>query len=197
MRNPLPDEISLEWFLQNRRRVRDALSDVEKPSVIVGPEGQIAPVKTSRGSVNKLADLRIIETSADPLPIAPPVLSLTVDDPDQELDLDWTLPESYNELFLERSDDGGETWTPLLSMPGTQAAYEDAAVTPGTEYSYRIRGRVGGAYSAYSNIVDGMLESAECEYVLPDDMGSSTAFKQGFVGADYSDADWVANLQGG
>jgi hypothetical protein len=197
MRDPLPDEISLEWFLKNRRRVRDAMSDVEKPSVIVGPEGQIAPVKTSRGSVNKLADLRIIETSADPMPIAPPVLSLTVDNDDEELDLEWTLPETYNELFLERSDDGGETWEPLQTLPGTQDAYEDGDVTPGTEYSYRIRGRVGGAYSAYSNIVTGELVDAVCSYSLPSPMADSTPFFQGFANGDFSDALWTTRFSEG
>lgn len=196
MPDVLPDEIDIAWFMKNRGRVRDAIRETEKANLIVGPEGQLAPAKSGRESVNRIYDLRITETSAEPLPIEPPVLSLTVDQPDLELDLDWTLPETYNELFLERSEDG-ETWTPLLAMPGTQDAYEDSDVDPGTEYFYRIRGRVGGAYSAYSNVVSGELESAECEYVLPDDMGLSTAFKQGFVGSDYVDAAWNSNMQGG
>lgn len=191
MPDALPDEIDLAWFLKNRGRVRDAIRETEKANIIVGPEGQLAPAKSGREAVNRLYDLRIMETSADPLPIAPPVLSLTVDEPDQELDLEWTLPETYNELFLERSDDDGATWEPLATLPGTQDAYEDADVTPGTTYSYRIRGRVGGAYSAYSNIVSGEL-TAGCSYADPGDMGDDTAYFQGFTGTDFTDANLSA-----
>jgi hypothetical protein len=42
------------------------------------------------------------------------------------------------------------------------------------------------------------IEIAACEYVLPDDMGSSfPAFKQSFVGSDFTDANWNSNMQAG
>jgi alpha-tubulin suppressor-like RCC1 family protein len=102
-------------------------------------------------------DLREVETAAVPLPIQPPVLTVTEDAPNTELDVTWTLADSYDQLFLERSEDGVTGWTLIATLGGTVTAYDDAAVTIGVEEWYRIRGTQGGAYSAYSNIDSGLL----------------------------------------
>ncbi len=162
MSSRIPDKVTFEWFQQNRNGlVRNLMryADQHKAAAIIGPNGQIAPGKYSHTSKNVIYDLRELETAAVPDPITPPVLSLTVDDPNQELDLTWTLPQSYDELLLEKSEDQ-VTWEVLASMGGTVAAYDDGAVTVGVTEYYRIRARVGGAYSAYSNIVNGVLAAA-------------------------------------
>ncbi len=196
MSSRVPSKLTLPWLL-HERRARDILQygDQHKAAIIVSPEGKIVPGRYSHNSKNVVYDLREVEVSAEPVAIEPPYLTVTEDSTNTELDVSWTLPESYDALFLERSDDG-ITFSPLATLAGDASSYDDAAVTVGVEEWYRIRGQVGGAYSVYSNIDSGILAGG-CVYALPDDMGSSTAFKQGFVGADYSDAAWNSLMQAG
>ncbi len=168
MASRIPDEVTFEWFQKNRNGlIRNLMryADQHKGARIISQEGKIVPGQYSHESKDVLYDLREKEVTAEPAPIQPPVLSLTVDQDDEELDLDWTLPETYDGLFLEKSEDG-ETWTPLITLPGTQDAYEDADVEAGTVYYYRIRGQVGGAYSVYSNVVSGQLEAVAVAFAL-------------------------------
>jgi hypothetical protein len=141
---------------------------------------------SARGK-NLVMDLRV------PLPAAP-VLTVTENDP--ELAVTWTQEETgFSGVYLERSIDGGTTFTPLANLEGDATSYDDAAVEVDVEYCYRVRNRRCGIHSMWSNIDCGMLEVSGCVYSPPGDMGSSTPFKQSFVGADFSDANWNANMQ--
>lgn len=157
----VPDKISLSWLLHNPR-ARDILQygDQHKSAIVISPEGKVVPGRYTHTSRGVVYDLRAVETSAEPAVITPPVLTVTEDDANQELDVTWTLPEPYDELFLERSEDES-TWTVIATLAGNAESYDDADVTPGTTYYYRIRARVGGAYSAYSNIDSGLLTSSD------------------------------------
>ncbi len=192
MSSRVPSKLTLPWLL-HERRARDILQygDQHKAAIIVSPEGKIVPGRYSHNSKNVVYDLREVEVSAEPVVIEPPYLTVTEDDPNTELDVSWTLPESYDALYLERSEDG-ITFSPLATLAGDAASYDDAAVTVGVEEWYRIRGQVGGAYSAYSNIDSGMLV-AGCSYSLPSPMASSTAFFKGFANGDFVDGAWTGD----
>jgi alpha-tubulin suppressor-like RCC1 family protein len=157
----IPDKLDLSWFAKNMDLTRNLMryADQHKAAAIVSPAGKVVPGRYSHTSKNVIYDLREVETSAEPVVIQPPYLTVTEDDANVELDVSWTLPEEYDELFLERSEDGISGWTALATLAGTVSSYDDAAVTVGVEEFYRIRGTVGGAYSAYSNIDSGILVS--------------------------------------
>ncbi|MFP4281775.1 MAG: S8 family serine peptidase [Opitutales bacterium] len=65
--------------------------------------------------------------------------------------LGW-LDEASNETAyqVERSEDGGATFYHLATLPADTTIYEDAEVTPGAHYTYRLKtvNAAAGAYSA-------------------------------------------------
>lgn len=95
-------------------------------------------------------------TLPDP-PSAPTNLQATlVTTPTLKIDLTWndTSTDEIN-FQLERSEDGGQTWTttvvPTPSSPGTgPVAFSDTTVQNDRAYQYRVRA-FNGAFSAYSN----------------------------------------------
>jgi hypothetical protein len=61
-----------------------------------------------------------------------------------------TSPNFANGFFVERSTNGGSSWTQVANV--TAAVYIDKNVTPGTTYSYRVRAYGNAGNSAYSNV---------------------------------------------
>jgi alpha-tubulin suppressor-like RCC1 family protein len=123
---------------------------IENAVVIQG--GVKYPLRFS--AQNAVVDLDTPKGEASTGTVLPPVLALEVDDPNDELDLTITLPDSYDQLYLERSADG-ETFTPLATLAGNTTSYSDDTVSVGTEYFYRVKGQRNQLYSVYSNIVSG------------------------------------------
>jgi alpha-tubulin suppressor-like RCC1 family protein len=112
---------------------------------------------SARGK-NLVMDLRV------PLPAAP-VLTVTENDP--ELAVTWTQEETgFSGVYLERSIDGGTTFTPLANLEGDAMSYDDAAVEVDVEYCYRVRNRRCGIHSMWSNIDCGMLEAVVGSFAI-------------------------------
>ncbi len=122
----------IEWLVRNASKVRASQNYTEKHenAVIITPSGRSVPGKFSDESTNVLYDLREPETLPIIVELAAPVLALEVNDDDQALDLSWTLPDTYDSLFLERSEDG-ITFAALVTLGGSLAIYADADVTVG------------------------------------------------------------------
>src|SRR5205807_1406672 len=53
---------------------------------------------------------------------------------------------------LQRSPDGGATWTTLATLTGTAASYSDSTGTAGATYSYQLYASNGSTNSANSNV---------------------------------------------
>src|SRR5690606_3394385 len=62
-----------------------------------------------------------------------------------------------DEYYLERSPVDQSNFAALTPLSGATANYDDAGVTAGITYYYRVRGRQGGAYSPWSNVASGIL----------------------------------------
>lgn len=150
------------WRDMSMADVRDLKRAVHQllRAKIITQDGREVPLLRSDKSDNAVFDLRNLAATATSVPLEAPVLTVTVDDAQQELDNDWTLPATYDAVFLERGTDG-TTFAPLAELGGTVAAYEDTDVTPGTEYFYRVRGISGGTYSPWSNVASGELAEEE------------------------------------
>ena len=72
-----------------------------------------------------------------------------------QIDLTWNDNSSDETAFhIERSDDGGSTWTEITVLSADSVSYGDTGLTCGTIYHYRLRAyRVSDtSYSAYSNV---------------------------------------------
>ena len=55
--------------------------------------------------------------------------------------------------MIERSSDGGVTWTLIAVLSGTPTSYTDTTVIEGTSYCYRVCAYNALGYSAYCNPV--------------------------------------------
>jgi hypothetical protein len=75
-----------------------------------------------------------------------------------EIDLSWT-DNSANELVfkIERSTDGGATFTEIATTGANVTTYADTGLTNATPYYYRVRASNSGGHSAYSNNASAIL----------------------------------------
>src|SRR5205807_1200662 len=77
------------------------------------------------------------------VPSPPTGLTATVASSSQ-IDLSWTAPtdnggSAITGYKIERSTNGGTTWTTIVSNSGSTATtYSDTGLTPGTTYTYRV-----------------------------------------------------------
>ncbi|MEZ4417614.1 MAG: fibronectin type III domain-containing protein [Gemmatimonadota bacterium] len=69
-----------------------------------------------------------------------------------EVQLGWT-DNANNETSqeVERSDDGGASWSTVATLPLDQTTYGDSGLTAGATYLYRVRACNGLGCSAFSN----------------------------------------------
>jgi hypothetical protein len=102
---------------------------------------------------------------AEPVPTLPPAaptnLVATAAPKGLNVSLSWG-DNANNEINyrVERSSDGGATFTEIASVPavagsGTTATYNEVAPAAGTQFTYRVRAfnnANGGSFSGYSNV---------------------------------------------
>ncbi len=66
-----------------------------------------------------------------------------------EIDISWTASASATGYAVQRSGDGGQTWSMPLSV-GTQTSYQDKTVAAGTSYQYEVIASNGSGSSPAS-----------------------------------------------
>src|SRR5574341_509497 len=94
-----------------------------------------------------------------------------------QIDLTWT-DNATNETgyVVQRSTDGGATWSPLASLPVDAQSHADTGLTCGTTYHYRVYATNADGNSGYSNVASATTDA--CPPIL------------------YVDADAVGNNDG-
>jgi hypothetical protein len=96
------------------------------------------------------------------VPAAPSGLAAAVKSkPSLRVNLTW-LDNSTNEtgFKIERSTDGGVTWSLLATVGANVTSYSDTNVTKGGSYTYRVYAYDGVGSSGYSNVVSITVGSA-------------------------------------
>ena len=69
------------------------------------------------------------------------------------MDLTWTDNSAgENGYLVERSTDGGTTWTQIASIGADSNSYADTSVTTGNTYKYRVKAYNDAGNSGLSNV---------------------------------------------
>lgn len=82
-------------------------------------------------------------------PAAPVNLSVSAASTSQ-INLSWTGSTGATGYSIERSSNGGTSWTVIASTGAGTTSYQNTGLASGTSYAYRVRA-TGGHGSAYSN----------------------------------------------
>ena len=97
-----------------------------------------------------LSDGLLIRMEVFGPPSAPSGLSGTASA--TSIDLSWTdTADDEDNFVLERSTDGGTSFTTLATPGANSEAYTDSGLSPSTEYCYRVAAENGIGASAFSN----------------------------------------------
>ncbi|PRY44060.1 putative secreted protein (Por secretion system target) [Spirosoma oryzae] len=77
-----------------------------------------------------------------------------------QINLSWSAVATATNVLVERSPNGNDGWTQLVSLPGEATSYADQGLTPNTRYYYRIRATNGSGTGPYSAVVDATTPDA-------------------------------------
>ena len=86
-----------------------------------------------------------------------------------QINLGWTDNATDETGYrVERSPDGGTTWTEVASLGVSVNDYQDTGLSCESAYHYRVRAHRAGddQYSAFSNTAQATTESCETEFLL-------------------------------
>ena len=106
-----------------------------------------------------------------------------------QIDLNWTDNSDDETLFsIERSADGGSTWTELVNAAADATSYSDSNVTCEHSYSYRVRAyrSADDVYSDYSNIASATTDACPA-FDAPSDLSAAG------VSSTQVDLSWTDN----
>ncbi|HET6250703.1 MAG TPA: fibronectin type III domain-containing protein, partial [Tepidisphaeraceae bacterium] len=69
-----------------------------------------------------------------------------------EIDLAWADNSSQESFYsLQRSTDGGNTWSTTIQLPANTTSYQDTGLTEGTTYTYQVQALKTGKNSAFTS----------------------------------------------
>ncbi|MFC1898482.1 SUMF1/EgtB/PvdO family nonheme iron enzyme [Candidatus Cloacimonadota bacterium] len=88
------------------------------------------------------------------------VEALSMVETPNKVDISWECSNGeYTDFWIERSDDGGTTWTELGSVGEDARDFVDFDLAENTSYDYRVRSEYPLGYSDYSDIVTVVTET--------------------------------------
>jgi subtilisin family serine protease len=128
-----------------------------------------------------------------PAPSAPVSLDATVAS-HQQIDLAWSDVGGEDGYRVERSEDGGATWTEAGTSGADVTVFSDMGLTPSTLYTYRVQAFNGTGPSGFSPEAEATTAeapssvSAEVWEVSDVDMVRDGKFRIGFVSLAVSEA---------
>jgi VCBS repeat-containing protein len=106
-----------------------------------------------------------------PIPVAPSDLTAALTPPGN-IGLAWADHSDNEAAFqIERSTDGGATFSPLTSVGANITTFTDTLLLNSTQYCYRLRATSGGGSSEYTNTACATTLAAEAL-----DLGAGNAY---------------------
>src|SRR5437660_729562 len=82
-------------------------------------------------------------------PLTAPVSTSATDVTDSRVDITWSDNSSHETSYrVERSDDGGGTWSQIAAVAADSTSYSDLTVDEASAYKYRVRAAKVGNFSA-------------------------------------------------
>jgi hypothetical protein len=107
-------------------------------------------VATNDAGDSAPSDVASATTVVDPA--SPPTVTATALSP-SSIELDWSDVDAETGFRVERSTDGGVTWTAIATTGQDVTSYTDSGLTAGSTYSYRVFATNAGGDSAPSEVV--------------------------------------------
>jgi fibronectin type 3 domain-containing protein len=107
-------------------------------------------VATNDAGDSGLSDVASATTTVDPA--SPPTVTATALS-SSSIELDWSDVEAETGFRVERSTDGGATWTAIATTGQDVTSYTDSGLTADSTYSYRVFATNAGGDSAPSEVV--------------------------------------------
>ncbi len=149
-------DLSYQWLRDGTEVVGETLPVLTLPSVGLADDGSSFSIRVSNPG-------GILTSQTVSLTVLPPVVVNAPEDLTQlyvsnnSVELAWK-DRSDNETSFEvqRRTSGGE-FSGLVTVLENQIQYEDTSLEPSTTYIYRVRARMGGNVSLWSN--DAVIES--------------------------------------
>ncbi len=113
--------------------------------------------------------------STSTAPSAPSGLAATAVSSTQ-VKLTWSdnSPSLSSSFKIDRSTDGGSTFSPLASTLAGVTSYTDSGLAPGTKYVYRVRASNSVGYSSWSNTASATTPTGSTTFVSDMSWVSST-----------------------
>ena len=96
----------------------------------------------------------IIQVTTMNAPDAPLEFVGFADNQNGYIEFMWSDLTDETGYILERSSDGGSTWSELANIAADEFSYKDYTATPGVSYSYRIKGYNAVGDGAYSSVLE-------------------------------------------
>jgi hypothetical protein len=127
-------------------------------------------------------------------PGAPSGLTATAASP-QQANLTWgDASTNVTGFNIQRSSNGGKSWTQIAQVPGTVTSYSDVTVTKGKTYQYRVNAYNSAGTSPWSNVApvttpSRMPERAPGHYPAPDVPGPISLSVTATASPDLSPVD--------
>jgi fibronectin type 3 domain-containing protein len=143
--------LKMGWFIPFRG---DGLGDlrISYLSYTTNPDADSAPDISSGvcDSSEYSAVVSRVAGNASTPPAAPSAFSATANGTTQ-IDLAWTdNSDNENQFRVERSTDGGTTYSLLVNKSSNITTHSDTGLTSDTEYYYKVRAENGAGNSAYA-----------------------------------------------
>lgn len=96
----------------------------------------------------------IVDVTTSAAPDAPLEFVGFADNQNGYIEFMWSDLTDETGYILERSSDGGSTWSELANIAADEFSYKDYTATPGVSYSYRIKGYNAVGDGAYSSVLE-------------------------------------------
>ena len=170
----------------------DGVAKVYLTFLATGPDFQVL---ATPGTSEILSGIAVFTEHYLPIPAAPTGLIATVQN--GGVKLDWTGNSTFTSDFvLERSENGGTTWSSIATVPPDTTSFTDSSLLNGGYFVYRVKAENAAGQSAPSNVISAYGTDPETSDQDGDGMTDAWELRNGLNPNDPTDANEDSDRDG-